>query len=147
MGARNYRFAEESNATEGETVKGSGATNLIYQTAQNTAVPGVGGASVGSVKGPQETSMCIVAYANSAVNSTGANGTTYDVTFYGGSTSGTSAQLAAMNGAVKQCEDDGIDISELTNYPYTSDPAASGLEINQANEIPIIVIINNTVVS
>ena len=147
MGARNYRFAESDNATANETLKGSGDTNLIYQTAQNTAVPGVGGASVGSVKGPQETSMCIVAYANSAVNSTGANGTTYDVTFYGGSTSGTSAQLAAMNGAVKQCEDDGIDINELTNYPYTSDPAASGLEINSASEIPIIVIINNTVVS
>ena len=147
MGVRNYRFAESDDSVAGETAKGVGGTNLIYQTAQNTAVPGVGGASVGSVKGPQETSMCIVAYANSAVNSTGANGTTYDVTFYGGSTSGTSAQLAAMNGAVKQCEDDGIDISELTNYPYTSDPAASGLEINSASEIPIIVIINNTVVS
>jgi len=148
MGVRNFRYGESDETNTGETSKGEGGTFLVYQTTQATAVGTVvGGASVGSVKGPQETSMCIAAYANSAVNSTGANGTTYDVTFYGGSTSGTSAQLAAMNGAVKQCEDDGIDISELTNYPYTSDPAASGLEINQANEIPIIVIINNTVVS
>jgi hypothetical protein len=148
MGVRNFRYGESDETNTGETAKGEGGTFLVYQTTQATAVGTVvGGASVGSVKGPQETSMCIAAYANSAVNSTGANGTTYDVTFYGGSTSTEAPQLAAINGAVNQADDDGIDIGELTGYPYTSDPQASATEVNGASQVPIIVCINNSVVS
>ena len=147
MGVRNFRYADSDETNTGETAKGEGGTFLVYQTTQATAVGTVvGGASVGSVKGPQETSMCIAAYANSAVNSTGANGVTYDVTFYGGSTDTEAPQLAAINGAVNQADGDGIDISELTGYPYTSDVQAAGTEVNGA-VVPIIVIINNTVVS
>ena len=148
MGVRNFRYAESEETQTGETQTGDGASQfLIYQTSQATAVGTVtGGASVGSVKGPSETDMCIAAYANSAVNSTGANGTTYDVTFYGGSTGTEAPQLAAINGAVKQCEDDGIDIGELTGYPYTSDVQGAGAEVNSA-EVPIIVIVNDSVVS
>lgn len=148
MGVRNFRYAASSETETGESQTGDGGSQfLIYQTSQATAVSTVtGGTGVGSVKGPQESSMCIAAYANSAVNSTGANSVTYDVTFYGGSTSTEAPQLAAINGAVNQCEDDGIDIGELSGYPYTSDVQASGIEVNSAG-VPIIVIVNNTVVS
>ena len=147
MGVRNFRYAESDNAVSGETGKGDGGSQfIIYQTAQATAVVPKQGASVGSVKGPSETDMCIAAYANSAVNSTGANGTTYDVTFYGGSSATDGPQLAAINGAVKNWSDDGGDTGELSGYPYTSDPNASAVEVNSAG-VPIIVIINNTVVS
>ena len=148
MGVRNFRYAASDSPETGETSKGDGGSQfLIYQTSQATAVGTVtGGTGVGSVKGPSETDMCIAAYANSAVNSTGANGVTYDVTFYGGSSSTEAPQLAAINGAIKQCEDDGIDISELTGYPYTSDVQSSGQEVNSAN-VPIIVIVNDSVVS
>lgn len=148
MGVRNFRYAASNETETGETATGdNGSQFLIYQTSQATAVGTVtGGAGVGSVKGPSETDMCIAAYANSAVNSTGANGTTYDVTFYGGDTGTEAPQLAAINGAVKQCEDDGIDIGELSGYPYTSDVQASGQEVNSAS-VPIIVIVNNAVLS
>ena len=148
MGVRNFRYAASSETETGESQTGDGGSQfLIYQTSQATAVSTVtGGAGVGSVKGPNESDMCIAAYANSAVNSTGANGVTYDVTFYGGSTDTEAPQLAAINGAVKQCEDDGIDIGELSGYPYTSDVQASGAEVNSAS-VPIIVIVNNSVVS
>ncbi len=145
MGVRNYRYATSDNAGSGETAKGEDPHFIVYQTAQGTAVTPVGGASVGSVKGPQESSMCIAAYAYSSVNSTGANGVTYDVEFYGGSTSSETAQLAALNGAVAQASSDGVNIDDITDYPFSSDVQAAAEQINQANAVPIICVINNTV--
>jgi len=145
MGVRNYRYSTSSGTNSGETAKGSGSDFIIYQSAQGTAVTPTGGASVGSVKGPSETSMCIAAYAHSSVNSSGANGVTYDVEFYGAPTNNESAQIAALNGAVAQANSDGINIEEITDYPFTGDVQAASEQINNASTIPIIVIINNTV--
>ena len=147
MGVRNFRYATEDNAVSGETAKGDGDV-LIYQTSQATPPASIfQGTSIGSIKGPQETSNVVVAYGHRDVNATGANGTTYDVTFYGGSTSTEAPQLAAINGAVNQADGDGIEIGELSGYPYTSDVQAAGTEVNGASQVPIIVCINNSVVS
>jgi hypothetical protein len=125
---------------------GQGEDFLVYQTA--TATPPasiVGGTSVGSVMGPEEDSSCIVAYANSAVNSAGANGVTYDVEFYGSATDTQGEQIAVMNAAVFQANADGLNISELAGYPYSGTATTAAAEINTAEGIPIIVIINGTI--
>lgn len=145
MGVRNYRYSTSDNPGSGETSKGEDPHFLVYQTSQNTAVVAVGGTSVGSVKGPQETNMLIAAYAYSSVNSTGANGVTYDVEFYGGSTSTESAMIAALNASVGQASSDGVNIDELSNYPYSSDSTAAAEEINGVNSVPILVTINNSI--
>lgn len=145
MGVRNYRYSTSTNAGSGETEKGSNSQFIIYQTAQGTAVTPTQGGGVGSVKGPQETDMCIAAYAHSSVNSSGANGVTYDVEFYGGATNSEAAQLAALNGAVAQAATDGVDVEEISSYPFTGDVQASAEEINSVSTVPIIVILNNSV--
>ena len=149
MASRIFRYAASSNPGTGET-SGGGASSqfLIYQT--STATPPasiVGGTSVGSVMGPDEASVCIVAYANSAVNSSGANGVTYDVEFYGSDTAGQQQQIDVMNAAVFQANADGVDIAELDAYPYGGGDSVdfAAAQINNANGVPITVIINGTV--
>jgi|TARA_B110000259_G_scaffold167665_1_gene196166 hypothetical protein len=149
MASRIFRYADADNAGTGET-NGGGASSqfLVYQTA--TATPPasiVGGTSVGSVMGPDEASVCIVAYANSAVNSSGANGVTYDVEFYGSDTAGQQQQIDVMNAAVFQANADGVDIAELDAYPYGGGDSVdfAAAQINNANGVPITVIINGTV--
>lgn len=147
MGFRTFRLAASDNSVSGETYKPGGGSgdNLIYQTTQGTPPETITqGANIGCVMGPQETSMCIAAYAHRDLNSVGANGVTYDVTFYGGSTATEAAQLAAINGAVAQANADGQDTSAL-GYPYTSDVAGAGSEVNGDSEVSIIVIQDNTV--
>ena len=150
MASRIFRYAASSNPGTGET-SGGGASSqfLIYQT--STATPPasiVGGTSVGSVMGPDEASVCIVAYANSAVNSAGANGVTYDVEFYGSAIDTDEEQLTAINAAIGQADTDGVDIGELGGYPYSvgnGDSAASAqAEVNGAGAVPIIVILNGS---
>tara|TARA_R110000823_G_scaffold297383_1_gene417504 strand:- start:53 stop:505 length:453 start_codon:yes stop_codon:yes gene_type:complete len=150
MGVRNFRFAEGDEVQTGETAKGADPQFLVYQTAQATPVSTViGGASVGSVKGPQETNNVVVAYANSAVNAAGANGVTYDVEFYGATeASGEAAMLAAINGAIAQFGvDNGGDTSLFGGYPYTSDVDSSGAEVNGVSDASILVIKDNVVLS
>ena len=146
MGVRNFRYAAEDNAESGETAKGEGSNLLIYQTAQATPPGSIfGGASVGSVKGPQETTNLVVAYANAAVNAAGANGVTYDVEFYGATEAGGEGpMLAAVNGAITQYGIDGGDTGQFSNYPYTSDIDGSGQEVN-ATGSPILVIKDNAI--
>ena len=97
--------------------------------------------------GPDEASVCIVAYANSAVNSSGANGVTYDVEFYGSDTAGQQQQIDVMNAAVFQANADGVDIAELDAYPYGGGDSVdfAAAQINNATGVPITVIINGTV--
>ena len=149
MGVRNFRFAEGDEVQTGETAKGADPQFLVYQTAQATPVGAVtGGASVGSVKGPQETSNVVVAYANSAVNAAGANGVTYDVEFYGATeAAGEAAMLAAINGAIAQFGVDGGDTGVFGSYPYTSDVDTSGAEVNGVSDVSILVIKDNVVLS
>ena len=149
MGVRNFRFAEGDEVQTGETAKGADPQFLVYQTAQATPVSTViGGASVGSVKGPQETNNVVVAYANSAVNAAGANGVTYDVEFYGATeASGEGPQLAAINGAIAQFVVDGGDSAIFNGYPYSSDVDAAGAEVNGVNEGPILVIKDNAILT
>jgi len=147
MASRIFRYAASGNQGTGET-NGGGASSqfLIYQTVANTAPASiVGGTSVGSVKGPEEDSSCIVAYANSAVNSAGANGVTYDVEFYGSATDTQGEQIVVMNAACFQANADGVDIAELASYPYSGTATTAAAEINNADSVPIIVIINGTV--
>ena len=146
MASRIFRYAASSNPGTGET-SGGGASSqfLIYQT--STATPPasiVGGTSVGSVMGPDEASVCIVAYANSAVNSAGANGVTYDVEFYGSGLGTEEEQLAVINAAIAQASTDGMNISALTGYPYTSDSVAAKDEVNSSDVISIVVIIDGS---
>ena len=147
MGVRNFRYAAEDNAESGETAKGEGSNLLIYQTAQATPPATIfGGASVGSVKGPQETANLVVAYASSAVNAAGANGVTYDVEFYGATEAGGEGpMLAAVNGAITQYGIDGGDTGQFSNYPYTSDIDGSGQEVNGVAEASILVIKDNQI--
>ena len=145
MGVRNFRYAAEDNAQSGETAKGEGSNLLIYQTAQATPPATIfGGASVGSVKGPQETANLVVAYASSAVNAAGANGVTYDVEFYGATDAqGEGPKVAAINGAITQFGVDGGDTSIFSNYPYSGDPDAAGSEVNAVAEASILCISDN----
>jgi hypothetical protein len=148
MASRIFRYAVDASAGTGESDGGGDAGEfLVYQT--STATPPnqiVGGASVGAVMGPEEDSSCIVAYANSAVNSAGANGVTYDVEFYGSAIDTDEEQLTAINAAIGQADTDGVDIGELGAYPYSvgnGDSADSAqAEVNGAGAVPIIVIIN-----
>ena len=148
MGVRNFRYATEDNAVSGETAKGDGDV-LIYQTSQATPPASIfQGTSIGSIKGPEETSMLIAAYGHRDVNATGANGTTYDVEFYGATeASGEGPQLAAINGAIAQFVVDGGDSAIFNGYPYSSDVDAAGAEVNGVNEGPILVIKDNVVLS
>tara|TARA_R110000803_G_scaffold181439_1_gene243838 strand:+ start:238 stop:684 length:447 start_codon:yes stop_codon:yes gene_type:complete len=148
MGVRNFRYASSDNAVTGETAKGDGDV-LIYQTSQATPPESIfQGTSIGSIKGPQETSMVIVAYAHRDVNATGANGTTYDVEFYGATeASGEGPQLAAINGAIAQFGVDGGDTGIFSGYPYSSDVDAAGADVNSVNEGPILVIKDNAILS
>lgn len=149
MGVRNFRYATEDNAVSGETAKGDGDV-LIYQTSQATPPASIfQGTSIGSIKGPQETSNVVVAYGHRDVNATGANGTTYDVEFYGATeASGEAAMLAAINGAIAQFGvDNGGDTSLFGGYPYTSDVDSSGAEVNGVSDASILVIKDNVVLS
>ena len=150
MASRIFRYAVDASAGTGESDGGGDAGEfLVYQT--STATPPnqiVGGASVGAVMGPEEDSSFIVAYANSAVNSAGANGVTYDVEFYGATeASGEGPQLAAINGAIAQFGVDGGDTGIFSGYPYSSDVDTSGAEVNGVNEGPILVIKDNAILS
>jgi hypothetical protein len=145
MGVRNFRYATSDNSVSGETVRGAGSDKLIYQTSPSTPPASLfQGTSIGSVKGPEETDRTIAAFAHRDINSAGANGTTYDVTFYGGATSSESAQIAAINGAVNQADSEGIDISGLGGYPYTSDVESAAVEVN-SEDLPLLVIVNGTI--
>ena len=142
MASRIFRYAASDNSSTGES-NGGGASSqfLIYQT--STATPPasiVGGTSVGSVMGPDEASVCIVAYANSAVNSSGANGVTYDVEFYKSGLGTEEEQAAVINAAIRQASTDGMSISGLTGYPYGGDVAAAQGEVNGDDTISIVVI-------
>ena len=146
MASRIFRYAASGNQGTGET-NGGGASSqfLIYQTVANTAPASiVGGTSVGSVKGPDEGETCIAAYANSAVNSEGANEVTYDVEFYGSGIDTEEEQLAVINAACFQANADGVAIDGLTGYPYTSDAQAAKDEVNGDTSIPIVVIIDGS---
>lgn len=148
MASRIFRYAASDNSGTGET-NGGGASSqfLIYQT--STATPPasiVGGTNVGSVMGPEEEEACIVAYANSAVNSEGANGVEYDVEFYGSSIDTQGEQIAVMNAAIFQANADGVNIDSLSGYPYSGTATTAAAEINnEGTAVPIIVIINGTV--
>ena len=148
MGVRNFRYATEDNAVSGETAKGDGDV-LIYQTSQATPPASIfQGTSIGSIKGPQETSNVVVAYGHRDVNATGANGTTYDVEFYGATeASGEGPQLAAINGAIAQFVVDGGDSAIFNGYPYSSDVDDAGAEVNGVNEGPILVIKDNAILT
>ena len=150
MASRIFRFAESANPGTGES-EGGGASNnfLVYQTSDTPPSTIVGGASVGAVMGPDEVDACIVASANNAVNSAGANGVTYDVEFYGSATDTEVEQLTAINAAIGQANADGVDIAELDAYPYGGGDSAAfaAAQINNANTVPIIVIIDGTVTS
>ena len=147
MASRIFRFAESANPGTGES-EGGGASNnfLVYQTSDTPPSTIVGGASVGAVMGPDEVDACIVASANNAVNSAGANGVTYDVEFYGSGLDTEAEQLTAINAAIGQADANGVAIDELSAYPYSvagGDSAASAQsEVNAAGSVPIIVILN-----
>ena len=144
MASRIFRYAASANPGTGET-SGGGASSqfLIFQTSAATPPASiVGGTSVGSVMGPDETSVCIVAYANTAVNSAGANGVTYDVEFYGSGLGTEEEQLAVINAAIAQASTDGMGIGGLGGYPYTSDVVAAQGEVNSDDTLSIVVIID-----
>ena len=149
MGVRNFRYAGSDDAVTGETMKGDGGNRLIYQTSQATPPASIfQGTSIGSVKGPEETSNVVVAYAHRDINATGANGVTYDVEFYGATeAAGEGPQLAAINGAIAQFGVDGGDTGIFSGYPYSSDVDTSGAEVNGVNEGPILVIKDNAILS
>ena len=149
MGVRNFRYAGSDDAVTGETMKGDGGNRLIYQTSQATPPASIfQGTSIGSVKGPEETSNVVVAYAHRDINATGANGVTYDVEFYGATeAAGEGPQLAAINGAITQFGVDGGDTGIFSGYPYSSDVDTSGAEVNGVNEGPILVIKDNAILS
>ena len=142
MASRIFRYAASSNPGTGETLGGGASSQfLIYQTSAATPPASiVGGTSVGSVMGPDEASVCIVAYANSAVNSSGANGVTYDVEFYGSGLGTEEEQVAVINAAIRQASTDGMNIASLTGYPYGGDVAAAQAEVNGDDTISIVVI-------
>ena len=144
MASRIFRYAASSNPGTGETLGGGASSQfLIYQTSAATPPASiVGGTSVGSVMGPDEASVCIVAYANSAVNSSGANGVTYDVEFYGSGLGTEEEQVAVINAAIRQASTDGMSISGLTGYPYGGDVAAAQGEVNGDDTISIVVIVD-----
>ena len=144
MASRIFRYAASSNPGTGETLGGGASSQfLIYQTSAATPPASiVGGTSVGSVMGPDEASVCIVAYANSAVNSSGANGVTYDVEFYKSGLGTEEEQAAVINAAIAQASTDGMGIGGLGGYPYTGDPTAAQAEVNGDDAISIVVIID-----
>ena len=144
MASRIFRYAASENEGTGET-NGGGASSqfLIYQTSAATPPASiVGGTSVGSVMGPDEASVCIVAYANTAVNSAGANGVTYDVEFYGSGLGTEEEQFDVINAAIAQADTDGMNIGGLTGYPYTGDIVAAKDEVNSDDTISIMVSID-----
>ena len=150
MGLRTWTYAVSNNADTGETNGGGGSSQfLIYQTAQSTPPETlIGGTGVGMVMGPDESSRVVACYANSAVNSTGANGVAYDITFYGASSGASEeVQVAPINAAVKQADDDGIDVSGLGGYPYTGDPDGAGQEVNSDSSIPVTISKDNAILS
>ena len=144
MASRIFRYAASNNPGTGES-NGGGASSqfLIYQTSAATPPASiVGGTSVGSVMGPDEANVMIVAYANSAVNSSGANGVTYDVEFYGSGLGTEEEQVVVINAAIRQASTDGMSITGLTGYPYGGDVAAAQGEVNGDDTISIVVIVD-----
>ena len=148
MASRIFRYADGETAGTGETVAGGASSQfLIYQTTVGTPpTTMVGGTGVGMVMGPEEDNKCIAAYANTAVNSAGANDVTYDVEFYGSGVGGQAEQLVAINAALFQADADGVDIGGVGGYPFTSGtPATAAAEVNNDTAVPILVILEGTI--